>query len=114
MVAAAGTSSGALPVQRRFYLGGPASLHAHRAGEVQGESFWLARGEVGWQGEMLRRSIFVEQGWAGARSEFAHAANRASAAGVSLSALDGLLRLDAAARLEGRPRWTLDVAVDVR
>lgn len=113
-VLAAGTSSGALPVQRRFYLGGPASLHAHQVGEVQGESFWLTRGELGWQGEVLRRGLFIEQGWAGARREFTRAGTRSAAAGLSLSVLDGLVRLDASARIEGRPRWTLDLAVDVR
>ncbi len=114
VVLASGTSSGRLPRQRQFFLGGPWTLHAHRVGDVMGEAFWFARGEVGRDDEFVRTSLFYDLGWAGARQDFARSASRSSAAGAGFSILDGLMRLDVSARLEGRPRWGLDLFLDIR
>lgn len=68
VVLASGTSSARLPTQRQVFLGGPWTLHAHRVGEVMGESFWYARGEVGSDDELVRTSLFYDVGWAGDRA----------------------------------------------
>ncbi len=114
LVLAAGSSSGNLPPQREYLLGGPWTLHAQRVGEVRGESFWFSRTELGRDFGALRLALFSDLGWAGPRQAFAASADRRASAGTGVSLLDGLLRFDVSARVEGRPRWTVDLAIDVR
>lgn len=128
--AGAGTTTGHPPRQRLWFLGGSYTLRGFEAGALEGEAFWMARAEVGrgfgvgWE-RSVRRALgrnrdedrflravgFVDAGWAGARSAFG-TEDWALGAGLGLSFLDGLLRVDLARALEGDDDWRLHVYSD--
>jgi hemolysin activation/secretion protein len=99
--AAAGTSFGDLPVQRLWYLGGPATLRGFPNGALAGDAYWTARLELSTRNPAVRFIAFGDLGWAGPRSGFGDGGPAASA-GVGISAMDGLLRIDVARSLRGR------------
>jgi hypothetical protein len=115
---AAGYSAGTLPVQRAFFVGG---LHTVRgqfarpdgAGRV-GDAFWLARTELGFGPRAARLSPFYDVGWAGPRAALASPGRPLSGAGVGLSLLDGLLRLDVARGIHPERRWRVDLSLGAR
>ena len=119
LTGAAGTSIGDLPVQRAFYIGG---LHTVRgqfarpdgAGRV-GDAFWLGRAELG-LGRMVaaRPALFYDVGWAGPRGEFMKPGRPLSGAGLGLSLLDGLMRIDLSRGIQPEQRWRLDFSLDSR
>lgn len=96
----AGTSSGGLPVQSRFYLGGPATLRGYTGGTSSGESFWRGRVEGGTRLPVARLLLFTDAGWAGDRALFSRG-RPLWGAGVGVSFLDGLFRMDLGRRLSG-------------
>ncbi len=114
LVGAVGSSQGTVPPQRRFHLGGPATLHAHDAGALAGDAFWLARAEVARGFPLVRPVLFYDLGWAGDRDTFARSGGRGAAAGLGVAAIDGLVRFDLSRRLTGRGAWALDLFIDVR
>jgi hypothetical protein len=108
---AAGTSSGDLPVQRAFYIGG---LHTVRgqfarldSGRV-GDAFWLGRTEFGFRGSALRPVVFYDVGWAGSRRNLEAIGRPMSGAGMGLSFMDGLLRIDVSRGIWPEQRWRTD------
>ena len=114
LTAAAGGSLGELPVQRRWYLGGPQTLHAHGAGTVSGEAFWFGRAELARGFPLIRPMLFGDVGWAGARGAWATSARRYWAAGIGAAALDGLVRVDLSRALDDSKRWSLDLFIEIR
>ncbi len=108
---AAGTSTGTVPVQSRFYLGGSSTLRGYEGGVISGPAYWLARGEIGRGIPGARLMLFTDAGWAGARKEFSRGRPLVDA-GVGLSLLDGLIRLDLARALRAPKGWSFQVAVD--
>jgi len=121
LTGAAGTSAGDLPIQRAFFVGGVQTVRGQfarvdsvgDAGRV-GDAFWLGRAELG-LGRMLaaRPSLFSDVGWAGARTEWGRG-TPLSGAGLGLSLLDGIVRLDLARGIRPEKRWRFDVYVDAR
>lgn len=109
--AAAGTSTGGVPVQSRFFLGGPATLRGYSGGSASGESFWRGRIEVGNRFPAARIMLFTDAGWAGPRSVFA-TGKPLWGAGVGVSFLDGILRMDLARRLRAPQGWRFDFYLD--
>ena len=100
--AAGGSGWGDLPLQREFFLGGARTLRGFRDSSRQGESFWLLRGEAGGHLPGVRVVVFGDVGWVGPRSEFSGSIDDVLAsAGIGLSLLDGLFRLDVAKGLRG-------------
>jgi hypothetical protein len=119
LTGAAGTSAGDLPPQRAFYVGGLQTVRGQYArpdepGHV-GDAFWLGRGELG-IGRLLsaRPSLFYDVGWAGARTDFTRVGRPLSGAGIGLSLLDALLRIDVARGIWPERRWRVDFSVDAR
>jgi hypothetical protein len=116
LTGAAGTSTGTLPAQRGFYLGGAPTLHADRVGALAGDAFWLARGELtrGWP--LVRPVIFADWGWAGSRDAFLRTNGSAHrwSLGFGAAMFDGLVRFDVSRAMEAPRRWGVDVFVDVR
>jgi hypothetical protein len=116
---AAGSSVGDLPLQRAFYVGGLQTVRGQfakpeGAGRV-GDTFWLGRAELG-VGRMLaaRPALFYDIGWAGARADFSKPGRPLSGAGVGLSLLDGMMRLDVARGIWPEQRWRVDFSLDAR
>jgi hypothetical protein len=97
----AGAVWGDVPVQKTWLLGGPSSIRAFPGGSVAGEAFGLGRFELAYGLPALRLAAFADVAWAGDRSRFLDAAPAISA-GVGLSVLDGILRLDLAHVIQGR------------
>jgi hypothetical protein len=118
LTGAAGAAAGDLPPQRAFYVGG---LHTVRgqfarpegAGRV-GDAFWLARAELGLGLVAARPALFYDVGWAGPRADFAQPGRPLSGAGVGVSFLDGLVRIDVARGIWPEQRWRADLYLEAR
>lgn len=114
LTAAAGTSEGALPAQRQFFLGGLHSVRGQTAGTMVGESFWLGRLELGTGNVAARPVVFADVGWAGRRDGW-HAITRPmSGAGVGASFFDGMVRIDLARGVFPRWQTRLDLYLEAR
>lgn len=107
---AAGTSTGNVPSQSRWYLGGPGTLRGQPGGTVNGEAFWRTRTELSRGVPAARLALFADVGWAGPRNGFG-TRDALSSAGVGLTFLDGLIRLDLARAIEPSTGWRFDMHV---
>jgi hypothetical protein len=108
----AGTSMGALPVQRLWSVGGPGTIRGFAPDErIVGESFWRARAEVGNERPVVRLIAFADAGTAATRRDLALDPALVSV-GVGASTLDGLIRLDVAKALRGGTGWSLRLRLD--
>ena len=113
LTAAAGTSSGDLPTQRAFFVGGLHTVRgqAARADSVGrvGDAFWLARTELGLTRSLaFKPTVFYDLGWAGSRRDVTHIGRPLSGAGLGFSAMDGLVRIDVARGIWPEQRWRVD------
>lgn len=109
--ASAGTSTGTLPIQSRFYLGGPATLRGYDGGSISGQAFWAGRVEVANSFPGARLSVFADVGWAGARDAFSRG-KPVYGGGVGGSFLDGLIRTDLSHAFNGPKGWRFDLYFD--
>jgi len=115
---ATGASTGEVPRQRRFFPGGPAGYRPSRVGEHEGDAFWLARAELGRGFTGARGVVFVDalrvadralpsehggRPWAGAPD---------LGAGLGLSLLDGLVRVDLSRKLRPDGGWRIQAYLD--
>jgi hemolysin activation/secretion protein len=108
---AGGTSAGTVPVQSRWYLGGPNTLRGYGGGVTSGDSYWRARVEVANRLTAARVALFVDVGRAAPRDRLSlH--RPLVGAGVGASFLDGLLRIDLARALKSPKGWRLDLYLD--
>lgn len=109
---AGGTSTGDLPAQSRWFVGGPATVRGYGgADRLAGEAFWRGRAELGTALPAARLSLFSDAGWAGPRSELTFDPPLLSA-GAGVSFLDGLFRVDLARSLRGDRGWRLELHMD--
>jgi hypothetical protein len=113
LTAGAGYSTGA-PVQRQFFLGGAQTVRGQLLGAAAGESFWLGRAEIGKQAAVVRTVVFGDVGWAGPWSQRMHPGRPLSGAGVGMSIMDGLIRLDLSRGIYPRQKMRLDLYVEGR
>jgi hypothetical protein len=111
--ASAGSSTGGLPVQGRFYLGGPATLRGYDGAVTAGESYWRGRLEVGNTFPAVRLTVYSDIGWAGPRSTF-WTGRPLIGSGIGASLLDGLIRLDLSRALRAPKGWRFDLYFDGR
>lgn len=111
--ASAGTSTGTVPVQSRFYLGGPGTLRGYTGAVIAGESYWRGRLEVGNAFPAARITVFSDIGWAGPRGAFLDG-RPLIGSGVGASFLDGLVRLDLARAMRSPTGWRFDLYFDGR
>ena len=111
--AAAGTSTGTVPVQSFFYLGGPATLRGYDGAAIAGPAFWRGRVELGNSFPAARVILFGDIGWAGPRPQFTTGRSLIGA-GVGASFLDGLIRMDLGRALRGPIGYRFDVYLDGR
>jgi len=110
----AGGSDGALPPQRQFYLGGTQSVRGLTALTAAGNTFWLARGEIGTRNTAARTVIFGDVGWAGRREDLSRPGRPLAGAGIGWSYLDGLIRTDLSRGLYPTQRWRFDIHLDAK
>jgi hypothetical protein len=107
----AGTSTGRVPTQHRFYLGGAPTLRGYPGGVLTGEAYWSVRAEAGTGRPAARLVLFGDYGWAGQRIDFDRG-RPLIGGGVGASFFDGLLRLDLARGLRAPTGWRLEFYVD--
>lgn len=110
-----GTSIGALPPQRRWYLGGTHTVRGQSADTAQsGNAYWLTRMEFARDYRTHRSSVFGDLGWAGSRDDFMKIGRPLSGIGYGESMLDGILRVDLSRGLHPRKQWRFDVYLEAR
>jgi hypothetical protein len=114
LTGAAGSSSGDLPTQRMFFLGGLHSVRGQRADAGAGEAFWLGRFELGANIAAAKPVIFGDFGWVGARDGWKEVGRPMSGVGVGASFLDGLIRIDLARGMHPAWRTRLDLYLEAR
>ncbi|MXX33465.1 MAG: hypothetical protein F4Z50_01770 [Gemmatimonadetes bacterium] len=101
--AAGGHTWGQAPIQRSWFLGGPGTLRGYPASEMSGLSYFRGRAELSGTFEWLGASVFMDAGWAGPAGDF-ESGDILRGAGVGLSLLDGVMRLDLSRGLSGPAR----------
>jgi hypothetical protein len=112
---AGGSSVGALPAQRRWYLGGVQTIRGQSPDTAQsGNAFWMARAELGTNGGGVRPTVFSDLGWVGDRSRIAEVGRPMSGVGAGLSFMDGLMRFDVARGLYPRRQYRVDLYLDAK
>ena len=110
-----GASTGAVPAQRRWYLGGTHSVRGQRADTSRsGNAYWLSRLEIGRSTQGIRPVVFGDAGWVGDRSSWKAVGRPMSGVGVGASGFDGLVRLDLSRGLHPVKRFRLDMYVEAR
>ncbi len=109
--AAAGSSTGTVPIQSAYFLGGSPTLRGYDGGAFAGDAFWRGRFEVGNRFPAFRLALFTDAGWAGARAGFRNGKAKWGG-GVGASFFDGLLRLDLARAFSTPRGWRFDMYLD--
>ncbi len=114
LTAAVGSSTGELPAQRQFFIGGLHTVRGQEPGTAIGEAFWLGRLEVGLNQAAFRPVVYGDLGWAGARTGWGQDQRPLAGVGVGMSMLDGMFRVDLARGIH--PRWNtrLDLYFEAR
>lgn len=98
--AGAGTTWGRALPQRAWHLGGARTLRGHSDAVLVGPAFARGRVEATWSVAFAGVGVFLDGGWAGDPGAF-RAARPTYGAGVGLTLLDGLIRVDLARSLHG-------------
>ncbi len=109
--ASVGTSAGTIPIQSRFFLGGPSNLRGYDGGVTSGAAYWSGRVEAANSFPAFRLTAFSDIGWAGSRAEFGRG-KPLLGAGMGVSVLDGLVRFDLSRGLRGPKGWRFDLYFD--
>ncbi|HUQ81411.1 MAG TPA: ShlB/FhaC/HecB family hemolysin secretion/activation protein [Gemmatimonadaceae bacterium] len=110
----AGTSGGTLSPQRAWHIGGTHTVRGFQPGVLSGDSYWLARAELGLGGSVLRPLVFYDAGWAGARDAWSASKGNVRGAGAGVSFMDGLARIDLARGVDPRTVWRAHLYVEAR
>jgi hypothetical protein len=108
---AGGSSGGTLPVQSRWYLGGPFSLRGYGGGTAAGEEFWRARAEVANDFPAARLALFADAGRAARRGALT-TSGALLGVGAGVSFFDGIIRIDVARATRAPTGWRADFYFD--
>jgi len=109
----AGTSGGTLSPQRAWHLGGTTTVRGFPPDALMGDAYWLARAELALLGgPVLRPVVFYDTGWAGPRDSWGKSPGSIRGAGVGVSFLDGLARIDLARGVDPRTVWRAHLYVE--
>jgi hypothetical protein len=110
----AGSSVGAVPPQRLWFLGGVSTVRGHPAGAAAGDAYWFGRVELSGRRPLFHPVVFADAGFAGSRDAWNAKSGRLCGAGVGMTALAGLVRLDVSRGLEPVRGWRTDVYFELR
>ena len=108
---AGGTSTGRVPIQSNWYLGGPGTLRGYDGAATTGNAFWRARAELGNRWPAARVVLFSDVARADSRDRLS-LAHPLAGVGVGVSFLDGLFRVDIARAITAPTGWRLDLYSD--
>ncbi|MGH7689912.1 MAG: hypothetical protein ACREN3_09935, partial [Gemmatimonadaceae bacterium] len=110
-----GSSVGAVPAQRLWYLGGAHTIRGQQPDTLQrGNAYWFTRTEVGLNRHSVQPSLFADLGWTGDRTKLRDVGRPMSGVGAGLGFLDGLIRFDIAHGLYPRKQWRSDLYLTAR
>ena len=110
-----GSSVGALPAQRRWFLGGAHTVRGELPDtSLSGNAYWLARAEIGGPTRGVRPVVFADMGWVGDRDHMSAIGRPMSGAGIGASVLDGLIRADLSRGIYPRERIRFDMYVEAK
>ena len=74
----------------------------------------MARGELAYGQIAARPVVFYDIGWAGDRNSWRNPGTPLSAAGIGLSIMDGMIRMDLSRSIQPEQRTRLDVVLEGR
>jgi hypothetical protein len=112
---AGGTSTGVVPMQRRWYLGGTSTVRGQRPDTAHsGNAFWLTRFEVGKPVQGVRPVVFGDIGWVGSRELWNEPVRPMSGVGIGVSMLDGLIRWDLSRGIYPQKRMSFDMYLEAK
>lgn len=110
-----GSSVGAVPPQRLWYLGGAHTIRGQSPDTLQrGNAYWFARAELGLNRFGVQPSVFGDLGWTGDRTKLSDVGRPMSGVGAGVGFLDGLIRFDVARGLYPREQWRSDLYLTAR
>jgi hemolysin secretion/activation protein ShlB/FhaC/HecB len=110
-----GNSVGAMPAQRRWYVGGAQTIRGESPDTaLSGNAYWIARAELGSDAVGLRPVVFGDLGWVGDRNRLSQVGRPLSGVGFGTSFLDGLVRADLARGIYPRQQWRFDLYLESR
>ncbi len=110
-----GSSVGAVPAQRLWYLGGAQTIRGQQPDTLQrGNAYWFTRAELGLNRYAVQPSLFGDLGWVGDRTRLSDVGRPMSGVGAGLGILDGLIRFDVARGLYPREQWRSDFYLTMR
>lgn len=109
--AGVGTITGSPSIQRLWYVGGPRTLRGYAPRTMDGEDTLRGRVELARTFSFGALSLFSDYAWAGDLNTY-HVRDGFSSAGVGLSILDGLIRMDAAYGLREPGGFRIDLYLD--
>lgn len=112
--AGAGSSVGDLTPQRDYFLGGSWTIRGQPPGIASGDAYWLGHFEIGSSFVAVRPTLFFDMGWAGSRTDWRNIGKPVSGAGIGVSFMDGLIRMDIAKAVQPTAGWTLDFTTGTR
>ena len=108
-----GSSIGAVPPQRRWYLGGTQTIRGQAPDTAHsGNAFWMARTELGKTIQGSRAVVFTDLGWVGDRDHVREVGRPLSGVGIGASFLDGLIRFDLARGIYPGKQWRFSGYLD--
>ena len=112
--ASVGTATDSVPLQRRFYMGGLRTVRGQLAGTRIGNTYWLSRSEIGYGTSALKRTAFLDLGWAGDRSDFTTPGRPIAGYGAGTSFVEGLFRIDVSRGIYPRKGTRVDLSLGAR
>ena len=112
--ASVGTATDSVPLQRQFYMGGLRTVRGQLAGTRIGDTYWLSRSELGLGVRGVKRTVFLDLGWAGDRRDFTTPGRPIAGWGLGSSFVDGLLRIDASRGIYPRKGNRFDISLGAR
>ena len=110
-----GSSLGALPPQRLWYLGGSKTVRGQSPSpdsSQSGNAFWLSRLEIGSNDAGMRPTLFGDLGWVGDRNHMTQNVKPMSGVGVGVSFLDGMFRFDVARGIYPKKQFRVDLSLE--
>lgn len=108
---AGGMSTGRVPIQSYWYLGGPGTLRGYDGAATTGDAFWRARAELANRWPAARVVLFSDVARADSRDRLS-LSHPLVGVGVGASFLDGLFRVDMTRAITAPTGWRLDLYSD--
>jgi len=95
-------------------MGGLRTVRGQIAGTRVGNTYWLSRSELAFGSAAAKRTVFLDLGWAGDRSNYTKPGRPISGWGLGSSFADGLFRTDVSRGIYPRKGTRVDLSLGAR